>query len=253
VIKVEINNIQATALPLPAPQGEPEAGSLRRYQVVAERIRQFVAQQDLAPGGRLPSERDLAGTLAVSRGSVREALLALELEGVVEVRQGSGIYLRTVQRPDAAAPAVTGTSLFELLSARRVIEPELAAVAARVATAAHVARLLALTAELTRLHAARAPSAAVDREFHLEIARAAGNNALIGVFDFLWNQCGGVWDQLDRMVGEDGPRGADVADHQHIARAIAVRNPAGARQAMRAHLDRVIEVLIRTGQPLPQR
>lgn len=235
--KVEINN------------GGTDTASLRRYQVVAERIRHFVQEQGLAPGSRLPSERDLAATLSVSRGSVREALLALELEGALEVRQGSGIYLRNLPRPCAVAGS---TGLFELLSARRVIEPELAAVAARVAPDSHVARLLELTAELTRLHAARAPSAAADREFHLEIARAAGNNALIGVFDFLWNQCGGVWDQLDRMVDEDGPRGADLADHQHIAHAIAERNPAGARQAMRAHLDRVIAVLMRTRLQSPQ-
>src|SRR5471032_2916720 len=98
----------------------------RLYRVVADRIQQLIVAENIAPGERLPSERDLATKLSVSRASLREALIALELGGVIEVRGGSGVYVS--EKPDIPAHVQEiGPGPFEVLSARRLIEPEMAA------------------------------------------------------------------------------------------------------------------------------
>src|SRR5471032_2634538 len=106
----------------------PDAASqeTRLYSQVADRIQQLIAAENIAPGERLPSERDLASKLSVSRASLREALIALELAGHVEVRGGSGVYVS--EKPDIPAHVQEiGPGPFEVLSARRLIEPEMAA------------------------------------------------------------------------------------------------------------------------------
>src|SRR5476649_537847 len=106
----------------------PDAASqeTRLYRVVADRIQQLIVAERIAPGERLPSERDLATKLSVSRASLREALIALELGGVSEVRGGSGVYVSEPTLPAGGLPEA-GPGPFEVLSARRLIESEIAA------------------------------------------------------------------------------------------------------------------------------
>lgn len=217
----------------------------RPYQLVAERVRELVQQTALAPGARLPSERDLATTLAVSRPSLREALIALELGGFIEVRHGSGVYLRAATRAAVPVPEA-GPGPFELLSARRVIEPELAAMAARCATAAGIDAIFAAAAEMERLHDDKSHCEQADRRFHLSIAHASGNSALVGVLDYLWNQRGRLWHTLEQQYETEALRKATLADHRCIVGAIASQDAAGARNAMRAHLERVTRTLSRS-------
>src|SRR5437773_2519905 len=101
------------------------ATDTRLYRVVAEQIQQMIRNEKILPGTRLPSERDLSARLNVSRASVREALIALELTGVIDVRGGSGIYVseKSDMHPDIKEP---GSGPFEVLSARRLIEGEVA-------------------------------------------------------------------------------------------------------------------------------
>ena len=101
----------------------------RLYLQIADKLRDLIQQQGFAPNGRLPSERELAQTLGVSRPSVREALVALELEGRVEIRMGSGVYISATPAA-AAAPQSTaelGESPQEIMTARLVIEGAIAA------------------------------------------------------------------------------------------------------------------------------
>jgi len=215
----------------------------RPYQLVAERVRELVQQTALAPGARLPSERDLATTLAVSRPSLREALIALELGGFIEVRHGSGVYLRGATR--AAVPEA-GPGPFELLSARRVIEPELAAMAARCATAAGIDAIFAAAAEMERQHDDKSHCEQADRRFHLSIAHASGNSALVGVLEYLWNQRGRLWHTLEQQYETEALRKETLADHRRIVGAVASRDATAARNAMRAHLERVTRTLSRS-------
>ena len=110
----------------------------RLYRQIADQVRMLIRNGEFAAGARLPPERDLARELGVSRPSVREALIALEVEGLVEVRIGSGIYVRAVPNGQArdATDALAGP--FELLRARRVIESECAALAAKAARRAQL-------------------------------------------------------------------------------------------------------------------
>ena len=160
----------------PAPREAPVAEP-RLYRVVASRIQQLIKDEDIQPGSRLPAERELAAKLEVSRASLREALIALELGGVVEVRGGSGVYVSELVETPAEMPEV-GPGPFEVLAARRLIESEVAAIAAKVATDSAVDAILKAVMEMERHHEDRTSNEQADRNFHLAIARATGNTAL---------------------------------------------------------------------------
>jgi DNA-binding FadR family transcriptional regulator len=229
----------ATAMPQDAPQQEP-----RLYRVVAQRIRELVREENIQPGERLPSERDLAIRLNVSRASLREALIALELGGDVEVRGGSGVYVTKVADAQSAMPEA-GPGPFEVLATRRVIEPEVAAIAARVATDGAIDAILTAAAEMERGHSDRSTNERADRNFHLSIARATGNSALVGVMEYLWDQRGTLWRTLHEHYRTEELRRETLGDHRRIVEAIAARDPTAARQAMRNHLERVTRTLSR--------
>jgi DNA-binding FadR family transcriptional regulator len=212
--------------------------------LVAERVREYVQDAGIPPGGRLPAERNLAPLLGVSRASLREALIALELTGVVEVRGGSGVYLGT-SPVNAARLTEAGPGPFEVLSARRLIEPELVAMAARVATPAAIEALLATTEELERQQHDKAGCERADRAFHEAIARATGNSALVGVVEYLWNQRGNMTSALEDLFETEELRKEALSDHRRIVQAIAAHDPAEAKHAMRAHLERVTRMLSR--------
>jgi DNA-binding FadR family transcriptional regulator len=246
----------ATNAATPAAAAAPAAGALwarrepgpaepRPYQLVAERICELVRHTGIKPGQRLPSERELSTTLAVSRPSLREAMIALELSGIIEVRHGSGVYLCEPPQKAARVPEA-GPGPFELLSARRLIEPELAAMAARMATDGAIDTILVAAADMERFHDDKSSCELADRNFHLSIARATGNSALAGVLEYLWNQRGSLWHTLEELYETDELRKQTLDDHRRIVGAIAGRNPTAARQAMRAHLERVARTLSRS-------
>jgi DNA-binding FadR family transcriptional regulator len=226
-----------------SPSRAPET---RMYRVVAERIQELIRQQGIGAGGRLPPERELAARLQVSRASLREALIALELCGAVEVRGGSGVYVNAIPAPDATAPEA-GPGPFEVLSARSVIETEVAAMAARNATDAGLDAILAAMLDMERSHEDRSSNEQADRNFHLAIARASGNAALVGVIDYLWRQRGNLWHRLKEHYRTEELRKATLPDHRAIFDAIAARDAAGARKAMRAHLQRVSSTFAGSG------
>lgn len=230
----------------PSPAAEPDTAApqdARLYQRVAQRIRAFIGRQRLAPGQRLPSERDLATTLGVSRTSLREALIALELGGLVEVRAGAGAWVHAA--PESGEPQVLDADAgpFECLSARRLIEPELAAMAARMASVEAIAAIRAAAGDMEKRQADKAGAEQADRNFHRAIARATGNSALVGVLDYLWNQRGSLWHTLEAHFQTEELKKETLADHRRIVQAIAARDPAEARHAMRAHLERVTRTL----------
>src|SRR5205823_9529399 len=129
-------------------------------------------------GSRLPPERDLARQLGVSRPSVREAVIALEVEGLVEVRIGSGIYVRAPSVGPGAMAAEATAGPFELLRARYVIESECAALAAKSGKKAQREAIDAALQEMQREIDTGHVPLTEDRTFHLRIAEATGNGAL---------------------------------------------------------------------------
>ena len=228
------------------PAAPPEANppEQRLYRVVASRIQQLIADDKIGAGERLPAERELATTLSVSRASLREALIVLELSGIVEVRGGSGVYVSERAKAPAVVPEV-GPGPFEVLAARRLIEAEVAAIAARMATESAVDAILKAVLEMERDHEDRASNEQADRNFHLAIARATGNTALVSVIDHLWSQRGSLWHKLKEHFQTEELRKLTLLDHRRILEAIAAHDAAGARSAMRAHLERVTRTFSR--------
>ena len=217
----------------------------RLYRQIAEQIRTLIASGEFPAGARLPPERDLARQLGVSRPSVREALIALEVEGLVEVRIGSGIYVlgpsRRTTVPDAAndgdGEATAGP--FELLRARYVVEGECAALAAKSAKKIQVEGMEEALEEMRRELAERRQPLAGDRLFHLRIAEATGNGALVAVVKMLWEErAGPLYKQLEHHYDSPELWTAAIAEHRAVLKSIAAHDIAGARAAMQRHLNR---------------
>jgi GntR family uxuAB operon transcriptional repressor len=228
---------------LPAPN-EAAAIEPRLYRVVSGKIEELIRAENIQPGERLPSERDLATKLGVSRTSLREALIALELGGTVEVRGGSGVYVSEQATPVAEVPTA-GPGPFEVLAARRLIEVEVAALAAKHASDSAIDAILVAVLEMEQHHEERSGNEQADRNFHLAIARATGNSAMVGVIEYLWSQRGSLWHKLKEHFQTEELRQQTLLDHRNIFSAIASHDVAGARTAMRAHLDRVTRTFSR--------
>jgi DNA-binding FadR family transcriptional regulator len=210
----------------------------RLYQRIADQVATLIVSGEFAPGTRLMGERDLAKLLRVSRPSVREAMIALEIRGLVEVRLGSGIHVRPGARA-SARPMDEGSAPFELLAARRLIEGEIAALAARKVRRRDLDKLAA-PIERLRSNSDRESRDAADLAFHQLIAEVTGNSSLVRVVHDLWNQRrGSLWTRLEEHLHTPDLRARTVEDHEGIAAALAARNPEAARAAMHRHLDRV--------------
>jgi DNA-binding FadR family transcriptional regulator len=211
----------------------------RLYRQIADQIAALIDAGEYRPGSRLPPERDLAKQLGVSRPSVREALIALEVEGYVEVRVGSGVYVADKARASAAEPSLPEDSgPFELIRARWIIEGECAALAARNATRTQVRGMEEALEAMERDKGNGTMPLGNDRLFHLRIAEASGNSALALVVQTLWDQRGStLFTRLEHHF--DTPELWEVAirEHRDVLAAITKKNPAAARNAMRRHMD----------------
>ena len=211
----------------------------RLYRQIADQIAALIEKGEYGTGQRLPPERDLAKQLGVSRPSVREALIALEVEGYVEVRVGSGVYV--VGPPATAArgePLPADSGPFELIKARWLIEAECAALAAREATKAQIRSMEEALDQMDSDRERGVVPLAADRLFHLRIAEASGNSALALVVKTLWDQrTGPLFLRLEHHFDTPALWGVAVREHREIVAAIARRDPGGARAAMRRHMN----------------
>jgi GntR family transcriptional repressor for pyruvate dehydrogenase complex len=217
--------------------------SRRLYEQVADQIGALIRVGEFAPGQRLPAERDLAKSLRVSRPVVREAMIALEIGGLIEVRTGAGAFVRD-QPLTPAAPINTGHSPSDILSARMLIEGEAAALAAARATPLDLAAIAAQQEEMIAGHAAGRDWRGADLGFHTSIARAGGNAALTAVVERLWQeQHAPVFSLLSERVRLHDNWPATVRGHADILTAIRAGKRKAARDAMRAHLTQVLSVM----------
>jgi DNA-binding FadR family transcriptional regulator len=223
----------------------------RLYQQAAEQIALLIQSGEYPVGAKLPAERDLARQLGVSRPTVREALIALEIQGHVEVRIGSGTVVKNAQAgrsgPGRASLDV-GPSPFEVLSARRMIEPPIAAMAAVTITRAELSALnetLDLLKGDPRNHAVNLEA---DRAFHTLIAEATHNAIVIEMIARLWEgMFGGIFAALTQRttVGQD--QQMTYTDHSEIVRCIERRDAPGAAAMMTAHLIHAEMKLLHNG------
>ena len=215
----------------------------RLYQKVAGQVAALIRGGELQLGARLPPERDLSKRLGVSRPTVREAMIALELPGLVEVRTGSGIYVKA-RGADASISFDAGPSPFEILAARKLIEPEIAAQAADSITPQQLDALGDTLSGLGSCIEDHTTSLGPDRNFHTIIATATGNTALISIIDGLWDKMfSPIFETLSRRTGLPQNVRMTLADHTAIFECLRMRDPDGARKAMRLHLGHVEIIL----------
>ncbi|MCW3698570.1 FadR/GntR family transcriptional regulator [Burkholderia cenocepacia] len=164
----------------------------RLYRHIATQISALIAQGEFKVGERLPAERDLCARLGVSRASLREALIALEIEGVVDVRSGSGIYVSERRARPSAVQAQTGgmpaVGPFDVIQARALLETEIARLAVQHATDAQVAHVGECLDQLRQCQVDDPRREAADRAFHLALANASGNGAYLYLLSALWEQ-----------------------------------------------------------------
>ena len=218
----------------------------RLYQAVAERLAKAIAAGDHKPGDRLPAERDLAEQFDVSRTTIREAIIALEIQGLVEVRVGSGVYVTNARARTKAAPIEMDIGAFELTESRLLIEGEVAALAAINATDEDISDLRRLLSDMAKANAKGDGSGElVDRQFHERIAICTRNSAMVAMVEQLWTirnrspQCVRLFEKTRRKGYQPV-----LDEHQAIVDALAARDPAAARAAMRGHLSKVLDYLL---------
>lgn len=212
--------------------------SRRLYQQIADQIRDLIDGGGFEAGERLPPERDLAQQLGVSRPSLREALIALDIEGRVEVRSGAGVFVSAV-RPDPAPrrTASMGESPIQLMEARSVIEGEIVILACARAAPEQLARLRKLLKDMGTEIERRGARVDLDREFHLTLAEMSGNAVLARLVAELFDERHSPISAKIRSRFEN-TRTWKVAlkEHEAVLAAIEARDPIAAQAAMRAHL-----------------
>ena len=219
----------------------------RVFEGVAQQIQRLIVDGALKPGERLPSERELAARLSVSRGSVRDAIRILELAGLVVPRQGEGTVVadlapETVAAPIAAILLRKRELIGELLDVRRMIEPALAARAAERATPEEIARLEVILERQSARAARGEPSVDEDSEFHYQIALAAKNGVVRSVLDVLMQL---LRETRARSLQAPGRPRRSLEGHRRIVEAIARHDPEGAERAVRLHLEEIEAIVMK--------
>ncbi|MCE4557817.1 FadR/GntR family transcriptional regulator [Pelomonas cellulosilytica] len=212
--------------------------SRRQYQLVADRICALIEQEKIGVGARLPAERELALQLGVSRPSLREALIALEIDGRVEIRGGSGVYVCARQGgSQGAATSSLGDSPAELMQARVALEGAVITLAAARVTKAGLQRVEEAMLAMREEHNGGGGPVDADRRFHLSIAEMAGNAVLTDLVGKLFDgRHSPIAARMSGQVESSHTWHAALDEHEAIYRALESRNPQGAAAAMCTHL-----------------
>ncbi|MGA5097078.1 FadR/GntR family transcriptional regulator [Streptomyces lavendulocolor] len=207
-----------------------------------EEIKALIADGRLGPGERLPTERDLSTQLGISRNSMREAIRALTVMGVLEARHGSGVYVTQLEAGDllesfgVVADLSRGRQLAELLEIRRVLESTAAALAAARITEEQLAEV---ERHLDAMNTTDDPERilAHDLAFHRAVADACGNETMAAMLEGLASRTfrTRVW----RGYQEEGAYDRTRREHARIHRALVDRDPEAARTAAAAHVSEV--------------
>lgn len=215
------------------------------YEEVARQIERLILKR-LQPGDKLPSERELAETLGVSRGSIRDAIRSLELVGLVEPRQGAGTIVREVTADALVNPLANmlvrqREQVVELLDFRKMLEPPLAGRAAMHASADEISELEEILQRQENKLSKGELAISEDSDFHYAIALASGNTVVLKLLDVLMDM---LRDTRERSLQVAGRPQKSLAGHKRILSAIKRRDAEAARAAMRRHVEDVEEIVL---------
>ena len=218
--------------------------SQRRFEQVADQISKIIKKGKINPGDRLPPERELAKQLRVSRPTVREAMIALEIAGLVEVRVGSGIYVINASKQKKQLSnkiAEIGHGPLELIEARKEIEGTNAALAAQQIGPEVLEQMEAAIEKMVQENMNGADG---DREFHLLLAKATGNRVLESITAYLWEQQqhSPMWIKLIELMEEKQLHNIILDDHRNLLVALRQKDSEQARAIMRNHLNHARDI-----------
>ena len=210
----------------------------RLYRQISDQLRSLILAGEFPVGSRLPAERDLSVQLGVSRPSLREALIALEVQGYIQVHMGSGIYVCEPPSPSTEQFDLSREEgPLELIRARALLEGEVAATAAKTGRKPQFDAIAEAIDMMVAEAEAGATPIEADRLFHVRIAEATGNSVLVDVvkrlFDF---RLGPLFDQLHSHFETAEVWSEAIAEHRKILKALRSRNSDLARGAMQEHM-----------------
>lgn len=242
-----------------------QSPNTRRYVTIGTELRDQLTQNIYKVGDRLPTERDIAESYGVSRTVIREAIIMLEIEGLVEVRKGSGVYVINLPQPNttpfsepistldpnsliSAFSGFTGTDIgpFELLQARQLIESNIVEFAAHQITKAEINAMRKILEKEKEALETGNSNEEYDREFHILIAEATKNTFLVDVVKLMWRMRveSLMWAQLHANIESKDYRKTWLNDHALILAALQKKDAVTAKKAMWTHLENVKNTLL---------
>jgi GntR family transcriptional repressor for pyruvate dehydrogenase complex len=217
----------------------------RLYLAVVDQLQQSIESGVYPVGGRLPSERELAEELGVSRPVVREAIIVLESRGMLQTRHGAGVFVQSDAESTTGVNVDSDSGPFELIEARRLIEGEIAALAAALVTDRQIAEMQRMIDRIGDTGLDKGAREKADRAFHIALARVTDNDVLVGIVEKLWDMRyqSALCEYFFRRAREAGIE-PPVDEHQKVLDALKEHDAEAARLAMREHLARVTENLL---------
>lgn len=220
--------------------------NFRPYQLLGNQLKELIIAGQYTVGSKLMSEREIATKFEVNRSLVREALIMLELEGLIEIKKGSGIYIKSIPTQHHDVVEENDYGPFEVLQARQVIESTIAACAAVYATKQDILEMKAILAFERENLAVTESSEECDYKFHTVIARASQNGMLLEILQNLWNTRvnSPMWNKLHEHIEDMSFRKKWLDDHEQILKALQKKDPELARKEMWTHLENVKQKLM---------
>jgi GntR family transcriptional regulator, transcriptional repressor for pyruvate dehydrogenase complex len=217
----------------------------RVYEGVARQIERLILKR-LQPGDKLPSERELAETLRVSRSSIRDAIRSLELMGMVEPRQGAGTIVREISSESLVNPLANAIKrkeelIGELLDFRKMLEPQLAARAATRVSPNQISEMEQILERQEQKLRDGESAIVEDSEFHYAIALASGNSVVLKVLDTLMDL---LRDSRERSLQVEGRPQKSLTAHRRILAALTRHDGEAAKLAMRRHIENVEKIVL---------
>ena len=214
----------------------------RVYEKAVAKIKAAIASGDLKPGDPLPAERQLMESLGVSRSSLREAFRVMELLGLVESVPGKGRFVRQprLEAKDAKEARLEDASVIELMEARRVLDPAIAAAGAAAAGPGDTAKLTRIVAATEKILDDPESRAELDFQFHLALAEAAHNFVFVNITRMNFDLIKATHDKIYNML-ED--KDEFLSEHKALCEAVRCHDPARASEAAVRHIDRILAAL----------
>ena len=214
----------------------------RIYEKVVEKLKESISKGEILPGDPLPSERQLMDDFGVSRSSVREAFRVMELLGLIESVPGKGRFVRHPKPPaeDEKNIRLEDSAVLELMEARRILDPAIAAESAMRATSSDLTRLLRVLTSTEKRLGDPNQRAQSDFDFHLALAEATHNFVFVNITRMNFDLIMATHDKIYNLLDD---KEAFLAEHREMYEAILDHNVELAREMASNHIDRIYKTL----------